>query len=61
MANTNRTAALLPIMLKKLRLATIRTHWQEVAEKAIREHWAPDHYLSELCPLNQNSWNFITC
>ena len=51
MPNMKRSTALLPIMLKKLRLATIRTHWQEVAEKAIREHWTPDHYLSELCQM----------
>src|SRR5690625_6651489 len=51
MPNINRSTALLPIMLKKLRLATIRAHWQEVAEKAIREHWTPDHYLSELCQM----------
>jgi len=51
MPNMNRSTALLPIMLKKLRLATIRAHWQEVAEKAIREHWPPEHYLVELCQM----------
>src|SRR5690625_6543557 len=51
MPNAHRSTALLPIMLKKLRLATIRAHWQEVAEKAIREHWPPEHYLVELCQM----------
>ncbi|MDO9393821.1 MAG: IS21-like element helper ATPase IstB [Methylotenera sp.] len=41
--------ASLPLMLKQLHLASIKTHWQAMAQKAITEHWAPDQYLAELC------------
>lgn len=41
--------ASLALMLKKLRLAEIKTHWQSLASKAINEQWTPDQYLSELC------------
>src|SRR5699024_855703 len=50
MSNVDHSAAL-PLMLKKLRLATIRAHWQELANKAIHEHWPPEYYLSELCQM----------
>ena len=45
--NTHNAA--LPLMLKQLHLASVKTHWQAMAQKAITEHWAPDQYLAELC------------
>ena len=41
--------ASLPLMLKQLHLASVKTHGQAMAQKAITEHWAPDQYLAELC------------
>lgn len=43
--------AALPIMLKALRLASINTHWENVAKKAVAEHWMPEQYLAELCAM----------
>jgi DNA replication protein DnaC len=45
----NNTTASLPLMLKRLRLSVVRTHWEAVAEKAINNHWSPQQYLAELC------------
>lgn len=45
------SAASLPLMLKYLRLGTIKEHWQPLADKAVAEHWRPEQYLSELCSL----------
>lgn len=43
--------ASLPLMLKHLRLSSIKQHWQPLADKAVAEHWRPEQYLSELCAL----------
>lgn len=49
------TTASLPLMLKQLRLASIKDHWQSLANKAIKEHWNPDQYLAELCSIELSS------
>lgn len=43
--------ASLPLMLKHLRLGSIKDHWQPLADKAVAEHWRPEQYLRELCAL----------
>ena len=47
--NLNTHNASLPLMLKQLRLTVIKNQWQGMAQKATCKHWAPDHYLAELC------------
>ena len=39
-------AAALPLMLTELRLPTIRTQWQSVAQTANREGWPAERFLS---------------
>jgi DNA replication protein DnaC len=51
----NNTTASLPLMLKQLRLASIKDHWQSLARKAVKEHWDPDQYLAELCNIELSS------
>ncbi|MBW8308170.1 MAG: IS21-like element helper ATPase IstB [Candidatus Paracaedibacteraceae bacterium] len=41
--------AKLPLLLKKLRLATIRNLWEPFARQAFQENWPPDRYLAILC------------
>lgn len=41
----------LPILLRKLCLPTMYTHWEDFLIKADREHWSPDQYLAALCEL----------
>lgn len=41
--------ATLPILLKQLRLGTIRTSWEEVAQQAEKHHWTYPQYLTALC------------
>lgn len=45
------STASLPLMLKQLRLATIKDHWEELAKKSVTNHWHPEQYLHELCSL----------
>ena len=45
----HRNTASLPLMLKQLRLATVGTLWESVADKATKEQWSPQQYLAELC------------
>ncbi|MCP4298738.1 MAG: ATP-binding protein [Proteobacteria bacterium] len=47
--------ATLPILLKRLKLSTIATSWEEYEEKATRQGWTPTQYLAALCEeeLNQ--------
>jgi len=47
--------AALPLMLKQLRLASMKAHWQELAGKALKQQWTPQQYLHELCLLELNS------
>lgn len=49
------TTASLPLMLKQLRLASIKDNWQSLANKAVKEHWNPDQYLAELCNIELSS------
>jgi len=44
-----RQEAILSPLLKELRLPTMNRLWKEESEKAIREGWAPTHYLKILC------------
>lgn len=41
----------LPLLLKELRLPTIKYHWQSYAQKAQDKHWTYAHYLAELSEL----------
>jgi len=41
--------AALPILLRQLRLARIRSHWQSIASQAEREGWSPSQFLYALC------------
>jgi len=43
--------ASLPLMLKHLRLGSMKEHWQPLADKAVAEHWRPEQYLHELCAM----------
>lgn len=47
--------AALPLMLKQLRLASMKEHWQALASKALKQQWTPQQYLHELCLLELNS------
>lgn len=49
------TTASLPLMLKQLRLTSMKDHWQPLASKAVNEHWNPDQYLAELCNIELSS------
>lgn len=44
----NLTASL-PLMLKQLKLATMVQQWDALGQKAVKEQWSPQQYLSELC------------
>lgn len=44
----NLTASL-PLMLKQLKLATMVGQWDALGQKAVKEQWSPQQYLSELC------------
>ena len=41
--------AALPILLRQLRLAWVRTHWQNPASQAEGEDWSPRQFLDALC------------
>lgn len=41
--------ALLPNQLKQLRLSTMCTSWEELAQQAELDHWTYSHYLATLC------------
>ncbi len=41
--------AALPILLRQLRLAWIRSHWQRLTSQAERESWSPSQFLYALC------------
>jgi len=47
----NDAMASLPLMLKHLRLGSMKEHWQPLADKAVAEHWRPEQYLHELCAM----------
>ena len=41
----------LPLILKELRLSSLATHWEPLAQKAREQHWPAERYLAELCQL----------
>lgn len=41
--------ATLPFLLKNLRLGSMTTQWQELADQAERHHWTYPQYLAALC------------
>ncbi|WP_246180615.1 hypothetical protein [Marinobacter changyiensis] len=43
--------ASLSLMLKHLRLGSIKDQRQPFADKSVTENWRPEQYLSELCAL----------
>lgn len=49
------TTAALPLMLKQLRLASMKETWQSLADKALKQQWTPQQYLHELCLIELNS------
>lgn len=51
----NAATAALPLMLKQLRLASMKDSWQSIAGKATKEQWSPEQYLHELCLLEVNA------
>lgn len=44
-------SANLPLLLKQLRLGSMRSRWQEIAEQAEQAHWTYADYLATLCNL----------
>lgn len=43
--------AALPLLLKQLKLARFRSHWQPLAEQAEAHGWSPGQFLYSLCEL----------
>ena len=41
--------AALPMLLRQLRLARIRSHWQSIASQAEAEGWSHSQFLYSLC------------
>ncbi len=41
--------ATLPVLLKELKLTSMATRWESLAQKALDEQWLPQQYLVELC------------
>jgi DNA replication protein DnaC len=41
--------AALPLLLKQLKLARFRSHWQPLAQQAETEGWSPCQFLHALC------------
>jgi DNA replication protein DnaC len=41
--------ATLPVLLKELKLATVRQHWEGMEKEAVAQNWHHSHYLSVLC------------
>jgi DNA replication protein DnaC len=41
--------AALPLLLKELKLARFRSHWQPLSAQAEAEHWSPTQFLYALC------------
>ena len=41
--------ATLPLLLKELKLPTMRKLWEEQAKNALQEGWSPPKYLTRLC------------
>jgi DNA replication protein DnaC len=41
--------AALPLLLKQLKLARFRSHWQPLCQQAEAEGWSPAQFLYALC------------
>jgi len=41
--------AALPLLLKQLKLARFRSHWQPLSQQAEAEGWSPSQFLYALC------------
>jgi DNA replication protein DnaC len=44
-----RDGAILPLLLKELKLPTMLRMWQEIASEAQEKGWSPIRYLASLC------------
>ena len=44
-------SAILPLLLKQLRLNTMATHWEEIADQAESNHWPYAKFLAKLADL----------
>lgn len=42
-------AAILPMLLKQLRLPTMNRLWEEINKQAVQQGWSPTQYLKVLC------------
>lgn len=47
--NTEQANAVLPLMLKQLRLPTFKRFWKEIADQSDREGWGGPRFLATLC------------
>lgn len=47
--NTEQANAVLPLMLKQLRLPSFKRFWKEIADQSDREGWGSSRYLASLC------------
>jgi len=47
--NIEKANAVLPLMLKQLRLPTFTRFWKEIAEQSDREGWSGAYLLATLC------------
>ena len=45
----------LPLLLKSLRLGSLVSQWEPMAEKAREQSWSAERYLAELCRLELDS------
>jgi hypothetical protein len=44
-------AAVLPALLKQLKLPTMCHFWEKINQEAVQKGWTPTHYLRALCEL----------
>ena len=47
--------AALPLLLKQLKLARFRSHWQTLSQQAEVEGWSPSQFLYALCEQEVNN------
>ena len=45
------TKETVPLLLKKLRLNTMNSCWQDVSKQAVKERWGYPQYLGTLCDM----------
>ena len=46
---------ILPLLLKSLRLSSLVSQWEPMADKAREQSWSVERYLAELCRLELDS------